>query len=88
MDNIISPCIKKCKLIDDRCVGCNRTKQHIIDWRNYTNEERVQIMAELNTGWQCPGCQRMLAPHVNECPTCNKKLNEDTKPAPQLLTEG
>ena len=22
------------------------------------------------TGWRCLGCNRVLAPHVNECPHC------------------
>lgn len=26
-----------------------------------------------NLGWQCPKCNRVYAPHVDECKHCNKE---------------
>ena len=44
---MISPCVKQCKLQADKCTGCGRTKQQIIDWSRYTDEQRKAAMAQL-----------------------------------------
>jgi len=41
---ISTPCIRKCKLINDHCVGCGRTWQQIRDWTFYKESERLAIM--------------------------------------------
>lgn len=45
----ISPCVKVCRLNDDKtyCTGCGRTLTQIGDWRTYTDAERVRIMQGL-----------------------------------------
>jgi predicted Fe-S protein YdhL (DUF1289 family) len=43
-----SPCIKECNLLQNVCTGCGRTKEHIINWIRYTEEERLQIMQQLS----------------------------------------
>lgn len=44
---IISPCINKCKLHDNICIGCKRTIDEIIHWREYTDNKRKKIINEL-----------------------------------------
>lgn len=44
---ISTPCIRKCKLINDYCVGCGRTWQQIRDWTFYKEHERLSIMSSL-----------------------------------------
>jgi len=31
-----------------------------------------QLVKEVNKGWQCPGCNKCFAPHVNECNQCGQ----------------
>lgn len=49
MDNTIieTPCISVCRLSDGKCVGCGRTDEEIIEWYNYTDEQRREIMERL-----------------------------------------
>ena len=42
-----SPCRSECKLEGDICTGCGRTKEQIVRWSRYTDEQREQIMEEL-----------------------------------------
>jgi predicted Fe-S protein YdhL (DUF1289 family) len=42
-----SPCVRECKLVGNACSGCGRTKQMIIDWSRYTEEQRKAIMKQL-----------------------------------------
>ena len=42
-----SPCRSECELMGDRCTGCGRTKEQIVRWSRYTDEQREQIMEEL-----------------------------------------
>lgn len=46
---VSSPCVKKCKLDEERerCVHCRRTLQHIIEWKDYSNDVRETIMENL-----------------------------------------
>jgi predicted Fe-S protein YdhL (DUF1289 family) len=44
-----SPCIKQCKLVDDVCTGCRRTKEEITNWTKYTDEQRSKIIGRLST---------------------------------------
>ncbi len=45
--DIESPCVKICKLVERVCVGCGRTQDEIRDWVIMTDEERQTIMARL-----------------------------------------
>jgi hypothetical protein len=47
---MITPCIQVCTLIDGYCKGCGRSKEQIIKWRSYTDEERKEIMENLKCG--------------------------------------
>lgn len=41
---ITSPCIGQCRLYDDECTGCYRTKEEIENWRNMTDEEKEAVV--------------------------------------------
>jgi len=43
-----SPCVKQCRLQQDVCVGCGRTKQEIMVWTKLEASERKKIMEKLN----------------------------------------
>jgi len=50
LGNIQSPCILVCS-IDMKtglCFGCGRTREEISSWMNYSNDERADIMTDLN----------------------------------------
>ena len=44
---ISSPCTGFCKFKNDVCTVCWRTKEHLLNWPQYTEEERLQIMSDL-----------------------------------------
>ena len=41
--DIESPCVKICKLVERVCVGCGRTQDEIRDWVIMTDEERQAL---------------------------------------------
>lgn len=41
---MLSPCKKVCKLVDEKCIECNRTINEIVAWRKLTDDERLDIM--------------------------------------------
>ncbi len=44
-----SPCINVCELDEDNiCQGCGRSLEHILNWTNYTEKEREEIITRLN----------------------------------------
>lgn len=46
---MLSPCTQICKLDQaDNCIGCGRTKEQITYWYSMTDEEREEIMNELD----------------------------------------
>lgn len=49
MDNIIeTPCISICRYDEaGKCIGCGRTNEEIVNWIDYTPEERKTIMDRL-----------------------------------------
>ena len=49
---ISTPCTRKCKLINDHCVGCGRTWQQIRDWILYEESQRISIMNDLKPNIQ------------------------------------
>lgn len=45
---IKSPCIRVCKYDDDFvCLGCKRTKEEISIWLNATDEQKEQILKNI-----------------------------------------
>jgi predicted Fe-S protein YdhL (DUF1289 family) len=44
---ISTPCIRKCKLINDHCVACGRSWEQIRDWTFFTESQRLEIMKDL-----------------------------------------
>ena len=40
---IESPCIGICTLIDEKCIGCYRTKNQIMKWLHFSDKEREKI---------------------------------------------
>jgi len=41
-------CINKCKYDDfDLCVGCYRTKKEIVDWFDYTDEQKFEVLDKI-----------------------------------------
>ncbi len=44
---ISTPCIRVCKLQNDVCFACRRTRQEIFNWVFYSEEKRKEIMATL-----------------------------------------
>ena len=52
-----SPCIKVCQLdLQDRCLGCGRTRAEIARWSRMTDEERRAVNRRL--GFQGHGINR------------------------------
>lgn len=44
-----SPCIRVCELDEnDVCKGCGRSLEQILNWTDYTKEQREKIIKELN----------------------------------------
>lgn len=60
----LTPCVGICKLEDDVCVGCKRTKQQITDWRVYDDDKRMEIMKSLGWGNKRKGGRKR---HENNC---------------------
>ena len=50
MQEIISPCVKICKVdpVLKHCTGCFRSLKEIKMWTKYSDEKRKSIMKELN----------------------------------------
>ncbi len=50
MNTIESPCISVCMInaVDERCYGCYRTLEEIANWANFTDQQRRNIMAQLD----------------------------------------
>lgn len=46
---ISSPCVSLCNLEEGFCTGCGRSKEQIIRWRRYSDEQRESIMKDLGS---------------------------------------
>ena len=45
--NILTPCVRNCCLDEfDVCLGCCRTLDEILNWRNLSEQEKTTIMDE------------------------------------------
>ena len=51
MIRYLSPCVSICSMddTDTYCVGCNRTREEIGSWLNYSEERRENLIEELKT---------------------------------------
>lgn len=49
MEDIKSPCINICQLdLNGICLGCRRTMNEISDWWNMTNEQKQQVLKNID----------------------------------------
>ena len=46
-EDIESPCVKICKLVERVCICCGRSQDEIRDWVIMTDKERQTIMTRL-----------------------------------------
>ena len=46
---VSSPCTAFCKMKKGVCIVCGRTKEHLLNWITYSEEERLKIMSQLET---------------------------------------
>jgi len=44
---ISTPCIRVCKLQNDICYACQRTRQEIFNWSFYSEDKRKEIMNDI-----------------------------------------
>ncbi len=42
-----TPCVKICKLVDSKCIGCGRTSEEITMWLKYTKKQREKIIKKI-----------------------------------------
>jgi len=42
-DKAKNPCISVCKLQDDICLGCGRSRDEMKSWKGMKNKERKQV---------------------------------------------
>lgn len=43
-----SPCRLVCKYNEDKiCIGCYRTMEEIVNWINYTDEEKLEVLKKI-----------------------------------------
>ncbi|MHA2939628.1 cysteine-rich CWC family protein [Vibrio sp. RC27] len=68
-----TPCVAACKNVDGICSGCHRTMTEIIEWKQYSDEQREIILQRLkgaNETHRCPSC--------NEPVFCGISAGENT----------
>ena len=46
-NDVPSPCKNICKLENNVCVGCGRSKHDIAHWNEYSNEKKFKIVRQL-----------------------------------------
>jgi predicted Fe-S protein YdhL (DUF1289 family) len=44
-----SPCKNKCKLVNDKCIGCGRSIQEITKWIKLSDEQKLKIIQRINS---------------------------------------
>ena len=49
---MITPCKNICKIRNGVCIGCNRTLDEIKNWSKFTDEQRNNIMKNLDNIWE------------------------------------
>lgn len=51
---IESPCISVCRYENEVCVGCGRTVEEVVEWYNFTDEQKQTVLNRLekeSEGW-------------------------------------
>lgn len=48
--NVPSPCVKICTIIDNQCVGCNRTADEIREWFYCDDTRKKEIIKRISNG--------------------------------------
>jgi len=49
MQEVKSPCISVCTYDDHKiCIGCRRTEYEIINWDDFTNDEKSAVINDVN----------------------------------------
>jgi len=43
-----SPCISVCRMENEVCVGCGRTTEEVVEWYNFTNDEKQAVLNRLD----------------------------------------
>ena len=43
-----SPCISVCRMENEVCVGCGRTIEEVVEWYNFTNDEKQAVLNRLD----------------------------------------
>ena len=44
---VITPCVSQCRLVNERCVSCKRTRQEISQWSRMNEDDRKKIIKQL-----------------------------------------
>ena len=81
-----SPCIKECRLnSNDICKGCGRTVEQITNWWDFTNQQRDDIMNNLELKVRLENLESTMDKIVNALETAIQdcELAQDEK-----LTDG
>lgn len=47
--NILTPCVPACRLEEQVCAGCGRTRTEIATWTRMSATERIAVMSRLFT---------------------------------------
>ena len=47
-NQITSPCIRQCKLVEGVCEGCGRSMLDIVNWKNYSEDKRKSIIENIS----------------------------------------
>src|SRR5690554_3520733 len=58
----MTPCTRKCSLSNNICSGCDRTISEIINWKQYTMPERMEIMNQIQRNISTHPCPKCLRP--------------------------
>jgi len=48
--SVPSPCVKICTIIDNQCVGCNRTADEIREWFYCDDTRKKEIIKRISNG--------------------------------------
>jgi predicted Fe-S protein YdhL (DUF1289 family) len=44
-----SPCIQVCTVIDNICIGCERSAKEIAEWLRATDERKLEILERIGS---------------------------------------
>lgn len=47
--NIKSPCVSKCLLKNNICIGCKRTMEEIGKWITYSDKQKLKIINRIKS---------------------------------------